>query len=199
MGKGGCRAGAGRPGRYRKTGVASGLDVRWMKRQGLLTPGKSGEVYWSRNGQRTGSISYVTHTNSVWLSYRSRWREEDWKDYNYPVQLAYTTCNYGGGRAWFLCPDCGERCTIRYISGRGACRKCHQLVYESQSENPCNRTARGANKIRDRLGWEPGILNSNGWKPKGMHWRTFGRLTEKHNHYLRVSFADMKKRYGFCF
>ena len=36
--------------------------------------------------------------------------------------------------------------------------------------------ARKADRLRDKLGWEPGILNGNGIKPKGMHWRTFERL-----------------------
>jgi len=33
--------------------------------------------------------------------------------------------------------------------------------------------ARRADRIRDKLGWETGILNSPGEKPKEMHWKTF--------------------------
>ena len=29
------------------------------------------------------------------------------------------------------------------------------------------------------MGWEPGILNGEGLKPKGMHWRTFERAMER--------------------
>lgn len=32
-----------------------------------------------------------------------------------------------------------------------------------------------------RLGWESGIPNGNGDKPKGMHWRTFERLQSTHD------------------
>jgi hypothetical protein len=33
-----------------------------------------------------------------------------------------------------------------------------------------------ADKLRKRLGWEAGILNGDGGKPKGMHWKTYQRL-----------------------
>ena len=45
-----------------------------------------------------------------------------------------------------------------------------------------------------QLGWDVGILNLAGGKPKGMHWRTFKRLTAKHNAFVGVSLAGMAKR-----
>jgi len=42
--------------------------------------------------------------------------------------------------------------------------------------SPANRRQRKANKIRRQLGWQPGILNAEGGKPKNMHWKTFLRL-----------------------
>jgi len=36
--------------------------------------------------------------------------------------------------------------------------------------------ARRANKIRTRLGWDAGKLNSTGQIPKGMRWQTYWRL-----------------------
>ncbi|MGH8579130.1 MAG: hypothetical protein ACREVK_03055 [Gammaproteobacteria bacterium] len=41
---------------------------------------------------------------------------------------------------------------------------------------------------------EPGILNGNGWKPKGMHWRTFERLTAEHDAFVGASLAAMARR-----
>jgi hypothetical protein len=59
-----------------------------------------------------------------------------------------------------------------------------------------DRAARRADKIRDRLGWHPGSLNSEGGKPKGMHWRTFERLCAEHDRHSQVSFHHMLRRFG---
>jgi hypothetical protein len=40
----------------------------------------------------------------------------------------------------------------------------------------------------------PGILNVNGWKPKGMHWNTFERLTAQHYAFVQISPAGMAER-----
>lgn len=66
-----------------------------------------------------------------------------------------------------------------------ACRHCHKLAYQSQREPGYDRAARRADKIRERLKWEPGILNGSGDKPKGMHWKTYHRLALQ-----QCAFAD---------
>lgn len=40
---------------------------------------------------------------------------------------------------------------------------------------------RGRPTSSARLGWEPGILNGEGSKPKRMRWRTSERLATKHD------------------
>ena len=59
--------------------------------------------------------------------------------------------------------------------------QCNRLTYRSQREAPDDRATRRANKLRNQLGWEPGILNDAGGKPKGMHWATFAKLTLLHD------------------
>jgi hypothetical protein len=46
------------------------------------------------------------------------------------------------------------------------------------------------------VGWEPGILNGDSGKPKGMHWRTFECLQDKHDAYVQASLAGMMIRFG---
>ncbi|MEX2367477.1 MAG: hypothetical protein WD601_12795 [Pseudohongiellaceae bacterium] len=108
--------------------------------------------------------------------------------------------HYGGERPWFLCParGCGRRVAILYGGAIFACRHCHGLVYESQRELEYDRAARKADKIRDKLDWEPGILNgSEYWKkPKGMHWKTFERLTAQHDAFVAESLAGMAERFN---
>ena len=42
----------------------------------------------------------------------------------------------------------------------------------------------------------PGILHGNGWKPKGMHWRTFERLQREHDAHVSAALAGMSAKLG---
>jgi hypothetical protein len=53
-----------------------------------------------------------------------------------------------------------------------------------------------ADRLRVRLGWEPGILNGNGSKPKWMRWRTFERLAPKHDQLVGRSIQAMMLKFG---
>ncbi len=176
------------------------LDVRRWKQDGLLTPGQAFGWNWSRHGEVVASIRVRTEADRVVLNYRHRNRgEEEWQDESYPVHLDWTPCHLGGQRPWFLCParGCGRRVAILYGGGIFACRHCYQLAYDSQREVPYDRAARRADKIREKLDWEPGILNGNGWgKPKGMHWNTFERLTTQHDAFVSMSLAGMAQRFN---
>ena len=59
-----------------------------------------------------------------------------------------------------------------------------------------DRATRRADKLRNRLGWEPGILNGNGDKPKGMHWRTFAQLQANHDFHVNAALAGMAAKLG---
>ena len=174
------------------------LDVRRWQRDGLLAPGRAFGSPWTRDGETVVSIRVRTEADRVILSYRHRSGGGEWKDERYPVRLDWTVCTYGGRRAWFLCParGCGRRVAILYGGGIFACRHCYRLAYPSQREAGYDRAARPADGIRARMGWEPGILNGKGWKPKGMHWRTFERLNAEHDAFVGVSLAGMAERLG---
>ena len=174
------------------------IDVRRWKRDGLLTPHQSFGWQWSRHGEVVASIRVRTEPHRVMLTYRHRSGGGDWKDESYPVYLDWTACNLGGQRPWFLCPTrgCGRRVAILYGGGIFACRHCYQLAYPSQREKAMDRAARRADRIRERLGWEGGVLNGEGWKPKGMHWRTFEKLTAEHENFSRLALKGMAEYLG---
>ena len=117
---------------------------------------------------------------------------------NYAVQLDWTACGFGGRRVWWRCPvvGCGRRVAVLHGGRVFACRQCNRLAYRSQREADDNSATRRADKLRKRLGWEPGILNGNGWKPKGMHWRTFERLQASHDFYVNAAVAGMAAKMG---
>jgi hypothetical protein len=174
------------------------LDVRRWAREGYLEPGRAFSWRWNRDGESVGTIDVRAELGRVVLSYRQRSGGDDWQRMEYPVILDTTLCHLGGFRHWFACParGCSRRVAKLYGGAVFACRHCHRLAYPSQRENPADRAARRAEKIRARLGWEPGILNDTGMKPKGMHWRTFDRLERQHDAYSARSVSLMAER--FC-
>lgn len=171
------------------------LDVRELHRAGVLVPGWCGGWCWYRRGDKRAEINIEVGEASIQLRYRATDRGE-WKGYDYTVGLVRTGCNYGGTRRWFLCPCCGRCVAILFGGATFACRTCYGLAYEVQREDETDRLARRADAIRDRLGWEAGILNPDGWKPKGMHWSTFWRLKAEHDRLKGGALCAWAKRLG---
>jgi hypothetical protein len=182
------------------TSAYRALDVRRLARDGLLVPGKWFGWNWSREGESIASIQIRVGEDRVTLNYRARNQGEDWQQFDYPVYLDWTGCRLGGRRAWLRCParGCGRTVAVLYGGTIFACRHCHRLAYDCQRERWDDRLTRRADKIRHRLGWEPGILNGDGGKPKGMHWRTFERLQDRHDAYVQASLAGMMMRFGIA-
>lgn len=189
---------SGRHGGKSCTGDKLALDVRRLQRDGFLKPGLSFGWTWTRRGEKVGNIDIRTDTDRVILNYRQRPNGGEWQDMEYPVRLAWTPCNYGGQRVWWLCPavGCGRRVAVLYGGAVFACRHCHRLAYRCQREAPDDRATRRADKLRDRLGWEAGILNGEGGKPKGMHWKTYWRLKASHDEHVHRALAGMAAKLG---
>lgn len=190
--------GSGRSGGKNTTGDMLALDIRRLSRDGLLKPGLSFNWKWSRGGEAVGNINICTGVDRVTLDYRVRDHGGEWEAMNYPVRLTWTPCTYGGRRAWWLCPavGCGKRVAILYGGKVFACRHCYRLAYRSQREQANDRETSAADKLRAKLQWEPGILNGNGDKPKGMRWKTFERLQAKHDTLVNRSIAGLMAKFG---
>ena len=194
---GGFGSGRGRTGKD-TTSDMQPLDVRRLQRDGLLTPGRSFGWRWLRNDEEVASIQMRTESDRVILDYRTRRRGGEWQQMDYPVYLEWTPCNLGGRRAWFRCPaqGCGRRVAILFGGSLFACRHCHKLAYQCQRETDDDRAMRRADAIRQRLGWEAGIANPEGDKPKGMHWRTFDRLRAEYSAFANASWEGLAERLG---
>lgn len=173
------------------------LDVRELQRKGLLTPGQSFWWQWTYNGRAKASIKIETEEKIITLIYQHK-LGENWKDKYCTVFLDRTSCNFGGKRVWFICPGekCWRRVAVLYGGANFLCRHCHKLAYPCQRETSPDRLARRANKIRRKLGWEEGILNLRDGKPKGMHWKTFDKLTYQYNLHCIASLDEMKQQLG---
>lgn len=173
------------------------IDIRRWAREGMLHPGYRGGWQWLRSNEVIATIGMRAEADRVILTYRHRRRDGDWKDEEYPVYISRTQCRLGGSRPWFICPvtGCRRRVAILYGGAIFACRHCHGLTYESTREDAGDRAARRADHIRKRLGWEPGFLNGDGWKPKWMRWRTFNRLKLEHDRLVAQSCAAIAHKF----
>jgi hypothetical protein len=102
------------------------LDVRRLHREGLLKPGRLFSWSWSRAGREVASIGALVEGHDgpervVLLFRRRSGPSAEWEDVREPVELAWTLCNFGGERPWFICP--GERAAaggLRSFTDRGA-------------------------------------------------------------------------------
>ena len=198
-------SGSGRRWHYSAKNTTEGyqsIDVRWLKREGMLSPGANRRMTWSRHGAVIASVNVRAEPGRVFLTYRHRSGGGEWIGESYPVRLTTTPCHIGGERPWFLCParGCAQRVAVIYGGGIFACRKCHQLAYPSQSENPADRAVRRADRLRARLGWPGGVLEGAGWgKPRGMHWRTYERLCDEHGGFEDLVIRDFTARFGLTY
>jgi hypothetical protein len=142
------------------------VDVRYLRREGLLKPGRWFSLHRSRADRETGSIGGVVDGTEpperVILTYRHRSGPSgEREDVQEPVPLTWTACNFGGQRAWFVCPGagCGRRVAVLYGPGSYfLCRHCYDLVYESQRENGMYRALHKAQSIRERLGGSASMM-----------------------------------------
>lgn len=115
------------------------IDISKLKEWGYLNPEqiRSGTLIWSRNGNKTGSISINVNTTKeqpfIELDYK--YKNEPRK---YKIDLVSVPSNLGKGEVWFfLCPQTYKRCRKLYSIGgyflhREAFSGCR---YESQTHS----------------------------------------------------------------
>ena len=178
-----------------ETKDAMPLDIRKITRKGLMVSGCSFSWLWTVDDQQVAGITIQVDLNQgLLLSYRTKSTGEIVKQ---RVQTQTTPCHLSGQRHWFTCPGCSKRVAVLYAPGQYfACRQCGGLGYTTQKQGAGDRASTKADKLRKRLGWEAGILNGDGGKPKGMHWETYQRLKSQHDALVQVSLHDMGRKLG---
>jgi hypothetical protein len=110
------------------------------------------------------------------------------------VELASSPGTTGGTRFWFVCPrsTCARRCTVLYrapdTNARAfVCRRCARFRYATQLLGASDSVgARVDALVRKVLVAEGGALV----RPKGMHHRTFRRITEEISRLMRAFTAS---------
>ena len=176
--------GSGRPASGRNTVEGSrSIDLLKLHRAGCLEPGWAGAWQWTQDGEPVAWIGLRAEEHRLVLTYHYRRGGGEWEDIEEPVPLAWQPCRFGGRRPYFICPGVvnGTACLRRVLKLYGTgkyflCRHCYRLSYGSQGEDRFDRAMRRANRIRRRLGGEPGTAAPFPERPKGMHQRTYDRL-----------------------
>jgi hypothetical protein len=180
--------GSGRPSGSGRSVVEAwrSIDVNRLCKMGCLTSGWSGSWQWTCDGVRIAWIGLWAEAERLHLTYRVRVGGGDWEDVAETVRIVRVPCRFGGARPYFICPGLvnGVTCRRRVarLHGPGRyflCRHCYRLAHASQSECVWDRALRRANKIRQRLGGDPGMAAPFPSKPKGMWRRTYERLRER--------------------
>ena len=119
------------------------VSISFLSKHGYLKPNQwqSGIVTWSRNGNKTGSISIRVNTHPERPYLELDYKSND-TPINYQVALVSILSNIGKGIVWyFICPHTGKRCRKLYLIGgyfyhRSAFRGC---MYEKQTQSYNNR------------------------------------------------------------
>jgi hypothetical protein len=162
------------------------IDVNELQRKGCLKPGWSGSWEWTRDGERIAWIDLRAADDVLRLSYSVSLNGGAREQVRETVRLARVSCRFGGTRPFFICPGlangapCGRRVTRLYGPGLYfSCRHCYGLAHTSQSEGASDRSLRRANKVRERLGGDPGMAAEFPLRPKGMWRRTYERLRKQ--------------------
>ncbi len=162
------------------------IDVNRLHKTGCLRAGWAGGWQWTRDGEKVVSINLRADYDRLHLTYRMRIGSGEWEDVAETVRIICVPCRFGGERPYFVCPGvvngiaCGRRVAKLHGPGRYfLCRLCYRLAHASQGEGAWDRTLRRANKIRQRLGGDPGMAAPFPAKPKGMWRRTYERLREQ--------------------
>jgi hypothetical protein len=117
---------------------------------------------WTRNGEKTGSISFVVSAvegdEYIRFQYTQTDRHSGEKtELDYKVRLEWTACHFGGRRWWFICPlvvngrACNRRVGVLYLDGGKyfGCRHCYDLTYES------SKTSHQFDRMFLRMGIDP--------------------------------------------
>jgi hypothetical protein len=168
-----------------------------LRKKGCLEPGTLSSMTWTSDSGDVNSIRILSEQDQIKFIYKHRINGGGWKPVEQVVGIVFVPCHYGGERTLFLCPAC--RSKRKYLYGAGKlflCRACHDLTYASQRERPPDRASRQARKIRRRLGVEVGLEGWIGPKPKGMHQRSFERLSNEIHEKEAVVLAHMWKLLG---
>jgi hypothetical protein len=177
-GMGGMGSGARRSSNIGNVEEAIALDIRALRRLGVVTPGtcRIDTVYWRIGGLRTSSVrlrvdlSDIERGGDMMVT-----GDMPGGAIKQRIAIDAVPAHMGGHRCYYICPTTGERCEVLYYAdGRFASRKAHRLSYAVQSMNALSAARLRVGKLRRRLKGEGGMP-----RPRGRNRLTVVRRAEE--------------------
>ena len=172
------------------------LDIAILRRFDMLRPGFSKSLIWSINGEEQARIWVECHRDHLILDYRTRKRGGEWELIRDRIPLTYTFPNYGGRRAWLVCPSCEGRKRVLWGRTYYRCARCWGMTYDSQYEDRASRLLERAQRIKIKLGGEASCIVPFPPKPKGMHWRTYNAHRSEFDDVYHRANLEAHARFG---
>jgi len=153
-----------------------GLDVRVLRRGGGLTPGASYRTAWKVGDHSLGAADIFV--GEAVMDLRAVHPLSGSATGSFDVDR--TPCPYGGTRTWLVCPGCGSRRCVLYLSARDGflCRSCLDLTYRSSQLSKTNRKFSRMRNLADRLGLD--LASGQLVGQKGMHGTTTMRIMRQY-------------------
>lgn len=139
------------------------IDLRMLKRAGLLKPGECTYdiLRWRNQDLKALEVRiFVDLSDEDDASIRIAGDVPDQR-----AAIECVPCPYGGYRCYFLCPLTGARCEQLFlVDGIFASRKAHRLAYASQSEDELSRSRRKVRKLHKQVEGDARYARSRGRK-----------------------------------
>ena len=175
------------------------LSISFLTKHGYLKLNnwQGGTVTWSRNGNKTGSISIQVNTKSDEPYIELDYNCND-NPINYKVQLVSAPSNLGKGVVWyFVCPNTAKKCRKLYskscyFKSRTAI---NESMYETQIQSKKNRALDkmlGAYLQKDKLHEQ---LNQKHFQRyyAGKPTKQYLRITKLLQQAAKVSYRDFER------
>jgi hypothetical protein len=142
------------------------LDIRALRRLGVITPGECiiDTLHWSIGGLSTASARLRVDLSDIerggGMAIVGEMPDGAIKQH---VAVEMVPSPFGGHRCYFICPFTARRCeVIYYAGGRFGSREGQRLSYAVQSMNEVSRARRKTVKLRSRLRGSSGQPRTRG-------------------------------------
>ena len=153
------------------------IDLRVLRRKGALADGQVSKIQWIRQNQYLGEYRVTAATDHLSISCQIGGSEHNTTQ---RIELNYTDCHLGGSRPWMMCPRCGCRIMILYVTSGGlGCRHCQNLTYASRNESRTDQLLRCVRNARKKVGAATDLTTPIPTKVKWKHHMRYTRLRKE--------------------